>query len=72
MRSQGRIAPKAGESRWVSLELSVAGTTATATVNGAVAHATLTHLGGAASGMVAVVSGWNVALFDNFHLEASK
>ena len=35
---------------------------------GVVAHAIV----GAGSGMAAVVSGWNVALFDNFQLEASK
>ena len=65
---QGRIATKAEDSKWVTLELSVAGTTATATVNGVVAHAIV----GAGSGMAAVVSGWNVALFDNFQLDASK
>ena len=67
MHHQGRIA-KAEDSQWVTLELSVAGTTATATVNGLVAHASV----GAGSGMAAVVSGWNVALFDNFQLDASK
>ena len=68
MHPQGHIASKATDSKWVTLELSVAGTTATATVDGVVAHASV----GAGSGMAAVLSGWNLALFDNFQLEVSK
>ena len=46
----------------------MAGATATATVNGAMAHASVS----AGAGMVVVVSGWDMALFDNFQLEVSK
>ena len=53
-------------SLWTRLELSAVGTVATVTINGAVsAHASV----GSGSGMVAVVSGWNQALFDNFMLD---
>lgn len=54
---------------WTSLALSVAGTTATPSVNGKVGQGVTVSSG---AGMVALVSGYHLALYDNFTLSVQQ
>ena len=65
--ASGSIAP--ASSKWASLKLKVQAGDATVVVNGAASQTV--SVGATGQGMVAVVSGWNVAYFDNFELDAT-
>jgi hypothetical protein len=65
----GAVAPWAG-SKWVNLKLEAKGAMATVIVNGGSPQTVAVGETGGV-GMVAVVSGRNMALFDNVMLDAS-